>query len=234
MDQLQRATMTTILITGANRGIGLEFVKQYAAEGAEIVACCRAPDEAKELYAIGGEIRVLPLEVTDANSVAGLKAALGGTPIDIVINNAGISGPRGELRGAIDVQAWLTVFAVNSIAPVAVALALHDNLKAGHDKKLVTITSALGSTEASGGDFQPYRASKAAVNNFMRGLSREWARDGISVGIFHPGWVQTDMGGANAPTKPQDSVKGLRARIAELNASNSGSYRDFENQELPW
>ena len=164
--------MTTILITGANRGIGLEFVTQYAADGAEIIACCRTPDTAQELKAVKGKVRILPLEVAEENSLAALKKTLGGMPVDIVINNAGVSGPREELRDALPMNAWLDVFAVNSIAPVAVALALRDNLKAGRDKKLVTITSALGSTEANEGGFQPYRASKAAVNNFMRGLSK--------------------------------------------------------------
>jgi len=225
--------MTTILITGANRGIGLEFVKQYAAEGADVIACCREPAKADALKAIKGKVRVMALAVDDPKSVAALKKELGDTPIDILINNAGV-GSRESAKGLIDSAAWLAIFAVNSIAPVAVASALHDNLEAGRDKKLVTITSQLGSIANHGGGAYPYHASKAAVNSFMRGLSKEWARDGISVGIFHPGWVQTDMGGANAAVTPQQSVSGLRARIAELSAANSGSFRDFTGKELPW
>jgi NAD(P)-dependent dehydrogenase (short-subunit alcohol dehydrogenase family) len=225
--------MTTILITGANRGIGLEFVKQYAADGASVIACCREPAKAAALNAIKG-VRVMALDVGDRASVAALKKDLGDTAIDILINNAGVSGPREATPGTVDVDAWLDVFKINSVAPFLVAVALKSNLKAGQDKKLVTITSVLGSIAESNGGMQPYRASKAAVNALMHGLSKDWAKDDIAVGIFHPGWVQTDMGGSGAPVKPQDSVKGLRARIAELSLKTSGTYRDFENRVIPW
>ena len=226
--------MTTILVTGANRGIGLEFVRQYAGEDADIIACCREPANAKELKAIHGKVRVMALDVRDPASIAALKKDIADEHIDILINNAGISGPREVTPGVIDLDAWLNVFKVNSIAPFMIALALKHNLKAGKDKKLVTITSQLGSIGDSSGGYQPYRASKAAVNSIMNGLAKEWAKDGILVGLFHPGWVQTDMGGRSAPVKPADSVKGLRARIAELGAGNSGTFRDFQNRELPW
>jgi NAD(P)-dependent dehydrogenase (short-subunit alcohol dehydrogenase family) len=228
--------MTTILVTGANRGIGLEFVKQYAAEGAEVIACCREPDKADALNALvksARNVRVAALDVADAASVKSLKADLGDAPIDILINNAGV-GSRDSAKGLIDSEAWLKIFAVNSIAPVAVASALYENLKAGSDKKLVTITSQLGSIAQHGGGAFPYHASKAAVNSFMVGFARAWAKDGIAVGIFHPGWVQTDMGGAGAPVTPTQSVTGLRARIAELNAKNSGAYRDYAGKEIAW
>ena len=225
--------MTTILITGTNRGIGLEFVKQYAAQGADIIACCREPAKASELKAIKG-IRIMALDVGSTASIAALKKDLAGQPIDIVINNAGAGDPPKTAPGTIDMDAWLNVFRTNSAAPFAVAVALKDNLKAGRDKKLVTLTSVLGSIAENGGGMYVYRASKAAVNSIMHGLSKDWAKDGIAVGIFHPGWVQTDMGGKGAPTKPEDSVKGLRARIAELNPKTSGAYRDFENREIPW
>ncbi|MEJ0028690.1 MAG: SDR family oxidoreductase [Rhizomicrobium sp.] len=229
--------MTTILITGANRGIGLEFVRQYAAEGADIIAGCREPDRADALNALvktARNVRVAAVDVADPKSVASLKADLGDTPIDILINNAGVGGPREPAKGIIDAEAWLQVFAVNSVAPVTVAAAFHDNLKAGTDKKLVTITSQLGSIANHSGGAYPYHASKAAVNSFMRGLSKEWARDGIAVGIFHPGWVQTDMGGASATLTPPESVEGLRARIAELTLKNSGTFRDYAGKDLPW
>ena len=226
--------MTTILVTGANRGIGLEFVKQYAAEGADVIACCREPGKATDLKAVKGKVRVMALDVGDPASVAALKKDLGDQGIDVLINNAGVSGPRNATPGTLDMEAWLNVFRVNSIAPFMLALALKNNLRAGKDKKLVTITSVLGSIAESGGGNQPYRASKSAVNSLMHGLSKDWAKDGILVGIFHPGWVQTDMGGSGAPVKPDESVKGLRARIAELNAAKSGTYRDYANREIPW
>lgn len=223
--------MTTILITGANRGLGLEFVKQYAAEGADVIACCREPAKADALKAVKGKVRVMALDVGDPSSIAALKKDLGEAPIDILINNAGIGGPR---DGKFDTDAWLNVFRVNSMAPFHMALTFKSNLKAGKDKKLITLTSVLGSIAESGGGLQPYRASKSAVNSLMHGLSKDWASDGILVGIFHPGWVQTDMGGSSAPVKPEASVKGLRARIAELDVAKSGTYRDFENRQIPW
>ena len=230
--------MTMILITGANRGIGLEFVRQYAKDGADIVATAREPEKAKELAEIerasNGKVRVLPLAVNQSHSIAKLKQVLGDTPIDILINNAGVRGTRDEREPKLDIDCWMETLRINSVAPYEMARAFHENLKRGKDKKLATITSWLGSTAAHGGDGYAYRASKAAVNNIMHGLSREWAKDGLSVGIFHPGWVRTDMGGKNAPVSPEESVSGLRKRIAELNATNSGSYRDYANQEIAW
>ena len=230
--------MTTVLVTGANRGIGLEFVRQYAAEGAAVIACCRRPNEAAALGELaqssGGRVRILPLDVADEESIATLKAGLGEEPIDILVNNAGVGGPREQSAGKIDARGWLEAFRVNTVAPVLIAQALHDNLKRGRERKLAAITSQLGSTANNSGGRYAYRSSKAALNNAMRGLSRDWAADGIAVGIFHPGWVQTDMGGRGAPLTPETSVRGLRQRIAELSPATSGGYRDYAGAELPW
>ena len=230
--------MTTVLVTGANRGIGLEFVRQYAGEGAEVIACCRDPGAASALQALAGasagRVRVMKLDVASAADIAALKDALAGQPIDILINNAGISGPRRQSADDIDLEGWLETFRVNTVAPVAVSQALHANLKAGSEKKLAAITSQLGSTAGNGGQRYAYRSSKAALNNAMRGLSRDWAGDGIAVGIFHPGWVKTDMGGSSAPVTPEASVRGLRRRIAELGPQTSGAYRDYAGAELAW
>ena len=228
--------MTTVLITGANRGIGLEFARQYAAEGAAVIACCRAPEKAEALNALAKSagLEVMALDVTSPKSVAALKASLAGRPIDIVINNAGVGGPRSEPKGSIDFDAWVETLKTNSVAPMLVSVALHENLKSGKLKKLITITSMMGSIANHGGGAYAYRASKAAVNSVMHGLSREWAKDGIAVGIYHPGWVKTDMGGSGAPVTPEDSVKGLRAQIARLSATNSGAYLDYTGKEIAW
>jgi NAD(P)-dependent dehydrogenase (short-subunit alcohol dehydrogenase family) len=230
--------MTTILITGANRGIGLEFVRQYAKAGETIIACCRDPGKAAELNKVvnasGGKVRVMALDVASKSSIDALARDLKGTTIDIVINNAGISGPKQQGADAIDPEGWLETFRVNTVAPVLIAQALRENLKKGHDKKLVAITSYMGSTANHGGGMYAYRSSKAALNNAMRGLSREWAGDGISIGILHPGWVRTDMGGKGAPVAPEESVAGLRKQIAALSSSTSGHYLDFTGAELAW
>ena len=228
--------MTTILVTGANRGIGLEFVRQYVRDGEDVVACCRDPKSATELNEIakGGKARVLALDVGNKESIARLAQELDRAPIDILINNAGISGPRRQSADEIEPDGWLDTFRVNSIGPALVSQALHENIKRGRDKKVVAITSMMGSTEDHGGGMYAYRSSKAALNNVMRGLSREWTKDGISVGILHPGWVRTDMGGKNAAVAVEDSVRGLRRQIAELNRETSGSYRDFMGSELHW
>ncbi len=230
--------MTTILITGASRGIGLEFVRQYAREGATVLACCRDPKSAKELNEIakesGGKVRLLPLDVSATDSIAALARDLKGLAIDVLINNAGISGPRKQGADAIDPEGWLETFRVNSVAPVLVSQAFRENVLHGGEKKIVAITSMMGSTEDHGGGMYAYRSSKAALNNAMHGLSREWAKDGIAIGIFHPGWVRTDMGGKNAAVAVEDSVSGLRKRIAELNLKNSGNYVDYAGAELRW
>jgi NAD(P)-dependent dehydrogenase (short-subunit alcohol dehydrogenase family) len=230
--------VTTVLVTGANRGIGLEFVRQYAEDGAEVIACCRDPEAAGELQALagasGGRVRVMKLDVANATDIAALKAALAGQPIDILINNAGISGPRRQSSDDIDLEGWLETFRVNTVAPVALAQTLHANLKAGGGKKLAAITSQLGSTANNGGQRYAYRSSKAALNNAMRGLARDWSKDGILVGILHPGWVHTDMGGPGAPVTPEESVRGLRQRIGALTPASSGTYQDYRGVPLPW
>jgi NAD(P)-dependent dehydrogenase (short-subunit alcohol dehydrogenase family) len=174
------------------------------------------------------------LDVASVAEIAALKDALADHPIDILINNAGISGPRRQSSDDIDLEGWLETFRINTVAPMAVSQALHANLKAGAEKKLAAITSQLGSTANNGGQRYAYRSSKAALNNAMRGLSRDWAGDGIAVGIYHPGWVRTDMGGSSAPVTPEASVRGLRQRIAELGPKTSGAYRDYAGHELPW
>ena len=228
--------MTTILVTGANRGIGLEFVRQYAAEGTDIIACCRKPEAAKELQALAktGKVRAMALDVGDAASAAGLAQALRGEAVDILINNAGVFGPERQSASQSDYDGFAYTFRVNGIGPLIVSQALHDNLAQGHDKKLVVLTSKMGSISDSSGGALAYRASKAAVNMIMHVLAHDWAADGILVGILHPGWVKTEMGGPDALIAPQESVRGLRARIAELSPRTSGHYLDYRGKEIAW
>jgi NAD(P)-dependent dehydrogenase (short-subunit alcohol dehydrogenase family) len=231
--------MTTILITGANRGLGLEFVTQYAKDGATIHAACRRPEKAKELIELAnahkGKITVHTLDAASDASVAHLKREIGDTPIDILINNAGVYGGDKQNHGGVDFSSWLDVLNVNTLGPIRVMEALAGNLNAGTDKKAIAITSMMGSTAGnSNGGYLAYRSSKAALNNALRGLSLALKGDGVIVVPIHPGWVQTDMGGPNAPLKPPESVSGMRKVIADLKLSDSGRFLDYAGKELPW
>jgi NAD(P)-dependent dehydrogenase (short-subunit alcohol dehydrogenase family) len=230
--------MTTILITGANRGLGLEFVAQYAKGGAAIHAACRRPEKAKELIELAnahpGKITVHTLDAASDASVAHLKREIGETPIDILVNNAGVYGGDKQNHGDVDFSSWLDVLNVNTLGPIRVMEALTPNLKAGKDKKAIAITSMMGSTAGNNGGYLAYRSSKAALNNAMRGLSLAMKADGVIVVPIHPGWVQTDMGGPNAPLKPPESVSGMRKVIAGLTLADSGRFLDYAGKELPW
>lgn len=242
--------MTTVLITGANRGIGLALTQQYAAEGAEVIACCREParaDALKELAAASGRrVRIIQLEVANDASIASLKGALGDQPIDILINNAGIIGPEPQSADQIDANGWMTTLRVNALAPILIALALRDNLRRSSEKKLVAISSDAGSNSfdcyygsVTGRNRYSYRASKAALNNGMRGLARDWAADGVLVGILNPGFVRTEMTGARAvdhpaSISPEDSARGIIRRIAELSPASSGAFRDYGGVTIAW
>jgi len=223
--------MSTVLITGAGRGLGLEFVRQYAAQGWRVHACARRPEKAE---ASKGEVLTHPLDVRDAGQIAALRDALAGEAIDLLINNAGIYGPRGASIANVSDADWLEVFHVNSVAPLRVASALAENVAKSGLKLMVFITSQLGSIARMGAGVQPYRMSKAALNAGVRGLSLELAGRGITSVVFHPGWVRTDMGGAGAALDPKTSIAGMRAVIARLKASDNGRFLDYDGAEIPW
>jgi len=222
--------MATILVTGANRGIGLEFVRQYAADGADVIACCRNPAG----FATPGKTRVMELDVADPASATRLAKSLDGEPIDILINNAGVFGRERPSISPSYYEEFTRTLQVNCLGALMVSLALRENLVRGRDKKLVVLTSKMGSVADSSTGALAYRASKAALNMTMHVLAREWADLGILVGILHPGWVQTDMGGAGALITPQTSVSGMRERIAELSAKTSGRFLDYNGKEIAW
>ncbi|HWA44102.1 MAG TPA: SDR family oxidoreductase [Hypericibacter adhaerens] len=223
--------MHTVLVTGANRGIGLEFVRQYAEEGWKIHACCRDPKNAEALAAIKGDITIHRLDVTDDKQIAHLVKELKGDAIDIVINNAGVGG--GD--DSTDPEEWLKVFQINSIAPVRVAEALLPNLEMGSGKIVASLTSRMGSIadNGSGGSYA-YRSSKAALNAAMKSLAIDWHRRGIIVVVAHPGWVKTDMGGPSALISPQRSVSGLRQKLSALKLADSGGFFNYDGSVLPW
>lgn len=226
--------MPTVLITGANRGIGLELTKRYAAEGWQVIACCRKPKEAKALIAVKGDVELRTLDVSKPNSIAKLKALLGNRPIDVLINNAGIYGQRGGF-GKTDPKDFMATIQVNTLAPLLVAEAFLGNLVKGEMKKIASITSKMGSIgDGPGGGGYAYRASKTALNMVMANAAAELKGKGISTVVLHPGWVQTDMGGRNAPVKKEESAAGIMKVIAGLSAATSGRFFNYDGTPLPW
>jgi NAD(P)-dependent dehydrogenase (short-subunit alcohol dehydrogenase family) len=223
--------MHTVLITGANRGIGLELVRQYAEDGWRVHACARDPKAATELAAIKGEITMHRLDVADERQIAHLVKELKGDAIDILINNAGVGGPD----DSTDPEEWLRVFHINTIAPVRIAEALLPNLEMGGGRIVLSLTSRMGSIadNGSGGSYA-YRSSKAALNAAMKSLAVDWKRRGIIVVVAHPGWVKTDMGGPSAQISPQRSVAGLRQKLSTLKPADSGSFFNYDGSALPW
>jgi NAD(P)-dependent dehydrogenase (short-subunit alcohol dehydrogenase family) len=231
--------MPTVLITGANRGLGLEFARQYAADEWQVFGACRTPDAAKELQRLatisGGRIRVLKLDVTDAASVRAAAAELKDQPIDLLLNNAGVRGPRKERIGSLDYSAWTRVLDANTLGPMRVVEAFVENVAQSNLKRIVTITSGLGSLEdnTSGGDYA-YRSSKAAVNMVVKSLSIDLAPRGIICVVMNPGWVRTDMGGQGGKLSPAESVKPLRSVIEKLRPENSGKFLNYNGKAYPW
>ena len=226
--------MPTVLITGANRGIGLELAKQYAGDGWSVIATARDPKNADGLNALKGEIRIEALEVTDAKQVQALAKALKGTAIDVLLNNAGMLTGY-ESFGETDAESWLQTLHVNSIAPLKLTEALVEHVAASEQRKVASITSGMGSigSHASSGAYA-YRSSKAALNMVMVTAANELRARGISVAVISPGWVKTDMGGANATLNVKESAAGIRKVIDKLNVGISGQFFNYSGENLPW
>jgi NAD(P)-dependent dehydrogenase (short-subunit alcohol dehydrogenase family) len=226
--------MPTVLITGANRGIGLELAKQYAGDGWSVIATVRDPKNADGLNALKGDIRIEALEVTDEKRIQALAKALKGTAIDVLLNNAGmLTGYEGF--GETDTESWLKTLHVNSVAPLKLTEALVEHVAASQLKKVAAITSGMGSigSHASTGAYA-YRSSKAALNMVMVTAANELRARGISIAVISPGWVRTDMGGAGAPLDVKQSAAGIRKVIDKLNVGISGQFFNHSGENLPW
>lgn len=231
--------MPTVLITGAGRGLGLEFARQYAADGWTVLATVRSPDKAGRLAGLPGDITALTLDAADSESAAALGRRLDGTAIDVLINNAGIYGPRGVSlaaggAGLTDPAAGLEVQRVNILGPLLVTAALLPHLRAGGMRKIVTVSSRMGSSASQGAGEYYYRASKAGVNAAMRTLALDLAQENFTVLLLHPGWVRTDMGGAGADIDAPDSIAGMRRVIDEADADRTGGFYNYDGTPLPW
>jgi NAD(P)-dependent dehydrogenase (short-subunit alcohol dehydrogenase family) len=209
--------MPTALITGASRGLGSELVRQYAAEGWDVIGTQRRD-----------------MDMTNPKQIRSFAAGLKKKPIDLLFCNAGISGKRGMAIGSFDFESWEEVLRVNLLGPAALAEALVDNVAASTRKTIALMSSRLGSISESSGMTLPYSTSKAALNMLAKGLAATLASKGIIVVALSPGWVRTDMGGEQAPLSPQTSVQGLRRVIAGLRKSDSGRFLSHDGSEIPW
>jgi len=231
--------MPSSLITGANRGLGLEFARQYLADDWQVYAACRDPDSASELRHLadgsGHKLRIMALDVTDASSIKAAAAELDGQAIDLLLNNAGVMGARGQTIGNIDYDAWAKVLDANTMGPMRVSEALVEHVARSERRLMVTLTSGMGSLadNTSGGSIA-YRSSKAAVNMVMRSLAIDLAPRGITCVVVNPGWVQTDMGGPHAKMTRAESVTKLRRLIETLGPAQSGKFFNYDGREYPW
>ncbi len=227
-------TTNTVLITGANRGLGLEFAKQYAQDGWQVLACGRTPSLAlRQLAKTHGNIELFDLDVGDFAEIDLLAAQLHTRAIDVLICNAGIYPP--SHFGDVDYDAWMHAFKINCMATLKMAEAFAPHISRSQQRKLVTITSKMGSIDdnTSGSEYI-YRSSKTALNMVMKSLSIDLKPYGIAVATLHPGWVRTDMGGPNGLIDPPESIAGMRKVIASLTPATSGRFIAFDGKEIAW
>ena len=226
----------TVLVTGANRGLGLEFARQYASEGWQVIACTRDPKSATALTSLSAQfanIRIVALDVNDFSQIDQVAKQLASEKIDVLINNAGIY-PNSSW-GQVNYDDWAQAFRINTMAPLKMAEAFLPHVASSELKKIVTLSSKMGSLDdnTSGGSYI-YRSSKAALNMVMKSLSIDLKTKGIASTILHPGWVQTDMGGPNGLINAEQSITGLRKVIAALTLANSGRFIAYDGKEIPW
>ena len=240
--------MPTVLVTGAARGLGLELVRQYAADGWTVFACVRSPAGAPGLAALaagaGGRVEIHALDLADHATIDALAARLAGRPIDVLLNSAGTMG-KGSFAaegiafgrfGSSDFVDWMQVLRINAIGPMKMAEAFVAHVAASQQKKIVALTSVIGSIgRNSVGSLYAYRASKAALNAIMRSMAIDLQKShGIVTAPIHPGWVKTDMGGPRADIDVVTSITGVRNVIAGLDAERSGRFWMYDGSELPW
>ena len=231
-DDAPNETGRTVLITGANRGIGLELARQYSAAGWRVIGTARKPDAATELRELA--TMIVQLDVTDPVSVEELARELADMPIDLLINNAGIQPLMWTLED-VDFDDFERALAVNTVGPVRVTRALLPRLREGKLRRIVNITTNLSSIAGNtDGGFYGYRESKAALNMFTRSLAADLGPEGFICIVLHPGWVKTDLGGPQAPLQVEDSVRGMIGVIDGLGPDDNGTFWTHAGKRMPW
>lgn len=229
--------MAVALITGANRGIGFALVKAYAGRRDKVFAAVRRTSDRSDLDAFAAAqpkwVEVIEMDVADPAEIGRVRRKLEAEPIDVLINNAGVSGPERQSATDMDYDGLAETLAVNAIAPLRIANAFLPNVKAANGK-IVTLSSQMGSVQSAASDSLAYRVSKAAVNKLMRGLAAELKPQGIPVLIVHPGWVRTEMGGDGAQLKPEESAAQLLKLIDKFDLASTGRFLAWNGKELAW
>ncbi len=229
--------MAVVLITGANRGIGLALTKAYAGRRDKVFAGVRATSDRFELdqlaKAMPNWIDVIEMDVADPAGIGRARRRLEAEPIDVLINNAGVGGPERQSATDMDFDGLMETLNVNAIAPLRVANAFLPNVKAARGK-IVTLSSQMGQVQSAASDSLAYRVSKAAVNKLMRGLASELKPQGIPVLIVHPGWVKTEMGGEGAQLTPDQSASQIQKLVDRLDLASTGRFLAWNGKELAW
>ena len=228
--------MATVLVTGASRGVGAELVKQYAAEGAEVIACVRDAAAAPGLEGVQGKVRILQMDTGEPTSIMAAAKEVGEQPIDVLINNAGAVGgnPAKQVLDDLDLVEWHRTLNVNTIGPVYVAKEFKANLVASGNGKLLNVTSQLAASIWPFGGMYIYSTTKAALSKASQILALDWKEEPITVALMHPGWVRTDMGGPNADISAEESAAGIRAVVAGLTKEDSGKFYKWNGEIHPW
>ena len=224
----------TCVVTGANRGIGLELARQLAARGDTVVGTARDPESAADLKGLGERVRVEELDLASPKSVAAFARRLKGAPVDRLVHNAAV-GEAGPAAAEVGPEELETYFRVNAIGPFQLTQALLPNLRAGDGRLVVAISSGLGSiAENTSGGWVAYRASKTALHQLVRTLAAELASDGLIFAVLSPGWVRTRMGGQDAPLSPEQSVQAMLKVMDRLGSKDSGRFFNERGRLIPW
>jgi NAD(P)-dependent dehydrogenase (short-subunit alcohol dehydrogenase family) len=229
--------MRTVLITGANRGIGLEHARRFIAAGVDVIAAVREPNEAQDLASLSGggsgRLEVLPYDAANDAAAGALKDALGNRAIDLLFCNAGVPDRHG--LGAIEAETFMRVMRINTLAPLELAQALVENVAASERRVIAMQSSLMGSiSDNNAGGAYAYRCSKTALNMATKSLSCDLRKRGVTVVTLHPGWVKTRMGGTAAPVSVEDCVSGQQKLFATFSAEHSGRFFNYDGVEIPW